>query len=96
MEETRNGCICSDGEEDRISRLTDELIHHIMDTKYAVQTSLLSKRWIHVWKSLPFLNFNNWTESFLEFVYFVFISRYDATIRKFTVEWHDTKKDDEC
>ncbi|XP_026430840.1 putative F-box/FBD/LRR-repeat protein At1g78760 [Papaver somniferum] len=46
---------------DRISMLPDELIHDIMsfiDTKYAVQTCVLSKRWIDVWKSLPFLNFD--------------------------------------
>ncbi|XP_026431937.1 F-box/LRR-repeat protein At1g55660-like [Papaver somniferum] len=51
---------------DRISRLPDNLIHHIMsfmDTKYAVQTSVLSKRWIHVWKSPPFLNFDRWSFS---------------------------------
>lgn len=47
-------------EEDRISSLPDEIIHHILsfnDTKYAVQTSVLSCRWKFVWKSLPYLNF---------------------------------------
>ncbi|XP_074363863.1 uncharacterized protein LOC141704523 [Apium graveolens] len=48
------------GEEDRISRLPDELIHKIysfLDAKEAVQSSALSKRWEHVWTNLPFLNF---------------------------------------
>ncbi|XP_026411212.1 F-box/LRR-repeat protein At3g58900-like [Papaver somniferum] len=50
-----------ENEVDRISMLPNELIHHIMsfsDTKYGVQTCVLSKRWIHIWKSLPFLNFD--------------------------------------
>lgn len=44
---------------DRISRLPDELIHHILSfnsTKLAVQTSVLSKRWYNVWTTLPHLN----------------------------------------
>ncbi|RZC75581.1 hypothetical protein C5167_051074 [Papaver somniferum] len=46
--------------QDRISSLPDNLIHHILsfiDTKYAVQTSVLSKRWKTTWISLPYLNF---------------------------------------
>ncbi|OMO70775.1 hypothetical protein COLO4_28499 [Corchorus olitorius] len=46
---------------DRISNLTDELIHKIMsfmNPKYAVQTCVLSKRWESLWKSLPYLDFN--------------------------------------
>ncbi|KAI3958111.1 hypothetical protein MKW98_020753 [Papaver atlanticum] len=96
MEETRNASTCSAGEE-RISRLPDNLIHHILsfiDTKYAVQTSVLSKGWIHVWKSLSFLNFdrssfsdgNIETERFIEFVYMVFMFRDDTNnIQKFSV-----------
>ncbi|XP_026396394.1 putative F-box/LRR-repeat protein At4g15060 [Papaver somniferum] len=98
MEETRNVFTCSYGEEDRISRLPDNLIHHIMsfnDMKYAVWTSLLSKRWIHVWKSLPILNFcrssfsPRKTKRFIEFVYFVCIFRYDTNMQKFNVQWWD-------
>lgn len=50
--------------EDRISILTDDVIHQILkfvDTKLAVQTSVLSKRWKLVWTTLPFLKFN-WDE----------------------------------
>ncbi|XP_017238197.1 putative F-box/FBD/LRR-repeat protein At4g03220 [Daucus carota subsp. sativus] len=48
------------GDEDRISRLPDELIHRVLsfvDAKQAVQTCVLSKRWELVWTSLPFLRF---------------------------------------
>ncbi|XP_074363861.1 F-box/FBD/LRR-repeat protein At1g51370-like [Apium graveolens] len=51
------------GEEDRISRSPDELIHKIysfLDAKEAVQSSALSKRWEHVWTNLPFLNFGRY------------------------------------
>nr|XP_043639022.1 putative F-box/FBD/LRR-repeat protein At4g03220 [Erigeron canadensis]XP_043639023.1 putative F-box/FBD/LRR-repeat protein At4g03220 [Erigeron canadensis] len=48
--------------EDRLSSLPDELIHHILscidDTKFVVQTCLLlSPRWQFLWKSLPRLSF---------------------------------------
>ncbi|KAK1378373.1 hypothetical protein POM88_025117 [Heracleum sosnowskyi] len=48
-------------DEDRISKLSDDVIHQIMsflDIRSAVQTSVLSKRWKHVWRTLPFLNIN--------------------------------------
>ncbi|RZC71477.1 hypothetical protein C5167_034636 [Papaver somniferum] len=53
---------CSSSEEDRISNLPDSLIHHILsfiDTKFAVQTCVLSKRWRYIWTSMPKLNFSN-------------------------------------
>ncbi|KAI3925604.1 hypothetical protein MKW98_001458 [Papaver atlanticum] len=87
---------------DRISRLPDNLIHHIMsfmDTKYAVQTCVLSKRWIHIWKSLPFLNFNRWSfsnnmkDSFVMFVDMVFIFREEVDIQKFSLEWESSAYD---
>nr|GEW12006.1 hypothetical protein [Tanacetum cinerariifolium] len=52
-----NGPVAS---EDRISSLPDELIHKILsfvDTKYAVQTSMLSSRWKLIWKAMPCLDF---------------------------------------
>lgn len=46
--------------EDRLSTLPDELIHQILsyfETRFAVQTCLLSSRWKHLWKSVPCLSF---------------------------------------
>lgn len=44
---------------DRISDLPDEMLQHILSflgTRKAVQTSLLSKRWVNLWASLPCIN----------------------------------------
>lgn len=43
-----------------ISALPDEILHHVMsflEIKETVQTSLLSKRWVNLWTSLPSLKF---------------------------------------
>ncbi|KAJ9547246.1 hypothetical protein OSB04_019789, partial [Centaurea solstitialis] len=60
---------------DRISNLPNEIIHHILsflDLKYAIQTSTLSKRWKHIWTSMPHLNLNcrsfRTSPNFLKFV----------------------------
>ncbi|XP_026458812.1 F-box/FBD/LRR-repeat protein At5g53840-like [Papaver somniferum] len=48
-------------DEDKISKLPDFLIHHILsfvDIQDAVQTCILSKRWGNIWTSLPFLTFD--------------------------------------
>ncbi|GJS56803.1 F-box domain, cyclin-like protein [Tanacetum coccineum] len=45
--------------EDRLSSLPDEIIHQILsrfDTKFAVQTCVLSSRWKLIWKSIPRLD----------------------------------------
>ncbi|MCI49580.1 F-box family protein, partial [Trifolium medium] len=45
-------------DEDIISDLTDSVLIHILsflNAKQAVQTSILSKRWIFLWRSLPTL-----------------------------------------
>ncbi|GLT95794.1 hypothetical protein SLE2022_134560 [Rubroshorea leprosula] len=47
---------------DRLSDLPDCLLHHIlsfMDAKYAVQTCILSKRWISVWTHLRVLKLDS-------------------------------------
>ncbi|KAL0438054.1 UNVERIFIED_CONTAM: F-box/LRR-repeat protein [Sesamum latifolium] len=47
--------------EDRISKLPNAILQHILssvDLKQAVQTSILSKRWKSLWTSLPNLDFN--------------------------------------
>ncbi|KAL1832626.1 hypothetical protein ACET3Z_002277 [Daucus carota] len=53
----------SEESEDRISWLSNDLIHEILsfvDAKSAVQTSVLSKRWKLVWTTLPYVNFTNY------------------------------------
>lgn len=53
--------------QDRISSLSDDLIHNILsnvDTRMAVQTSVLSKRWKLVWKTLPFLKLDGYGKYF--------------------------------
>ncbi|KAL5733993.1 hypothetical protein ACOSP7_031854 [Xanthoceras sorbifolium] len=47
---------------DRISSLPDPIIHHILsftDTKYAVQTCVLSKKWRKQWTNIHSLNFEH-------------------------------------
>lgn len=54
---------------DKLSMLSDDVIHHIMsflDTRDAVKTSVLSKRWKFVWTSLPFLRFKGIVEHRLQ------------------------------
>ncbi|KAJ0014177.1 hypothetical protein Pint_20646 [Pistacia integerrima] len=49
-------------EQDRISELPDEILHHIlsfMATKFAVQTSILSTRWRHLWKFISTIDFDS-------------------------------------
>ncbi|KAJ9540130.1 hypothetical protein OSB04_026636 [Centaurea solstitialis] len=49
-------------EEDRLSSLPDALLIHILsqiDTRLAVQSSILSKRWVNLWTFLPVLNFDS-------------------------------------
>ncbi|KAK1379415.1 hypothetical protein POM88_026159 [Heracleum sosnowskyi] len=48
-------------DEDRISKLPDDLIHRIMslmDVGQTVQTCVLSKRWKRVWTTLPYVRIN--------------------------------------
>ncbi|CAL5067902.1 unnamed protein product [Urochloa decumbens] len=44
---------------DRLSTLPDELLHRVLSflpSRQAVQTTVLSKRWIDLWRSMPALN----------------------------------------
>ncbi|KAF9613296.1 hypothetical protein IFM89_006795, partial [Coptis chinensis] len=55
--------------EDRISGLHEPLIHHILsfiDMKEVLQTSLLSKRWTNLWRSVRTLKFHehSWTNRY--------------------------------
>ncbi|XP_071705190.1 FBD-associated F-box protein At3g52670-like [Rutidosis leptorrhynchoides] len=58
-------------ESDRLSNLSDDLIHKILsyiDTKQAIKTSILSSRWKNTWKSIPHLVFSSHDHnSILEF-----------------------------
>lgn len=89
---------------DCISNLPDALIHHIysfMDMKLVIQTSILSNRWKHLWKSTPTLNFHlnyftlnkNPNEiSFEHFVDRVFHLRDACRIQKFSLTSHQKIK----
>ncbi|KAF9611924.1 hypothetical protein IFM89_036740 [Coptis chinensis] len=80
-------------EEDRICCLHEPLLHHIlsfMDMKEVVQTSLLSKRWRNVWRSVSVLNFDEveWSKprsksKFKFFVDTVLLLRDGSDIHKF-------------
>ena len=65
MEKQKSARLSEEREEgeDRISWLSNDLIHEILsfvDAKSAVQTSVLSKRWKLVWTTLPYVNFTNY------------------------------------
>ncbi|KAI7726866.1 hypothetical protein M8C21_004460 [Ambrosia artemisiifolia] len=50
-----------DEDDDRISRLPKDVIHHIfsfMDARFVVQSGRLSRSWRNTWKSHPHLNFD--------------------------------------
>jgi hypothetical protein len=72
-------------DEDMISTLPDAVICHILSfllTKQSVATSVLSKRWTDLWRSVPVLDFRDVKLDgretyfrFNEFVYSVLLSR---------------------
>ena len=79
----------NDSSIDRLSNLPEPLIHHILsflDTKFAVQTSVLSRRWKSVWKQLPILSLrmkrteDHW--SFKSWVMKVLSLRYHFSLSK--------------
>ncbi|CAN1746417.1 Putative F-box/FBD/LRR-repeat protein At3g49030 [Linum perenne] len=49
-------------EDDRISELPDEIIHDILERlrspKIAAPSTSLSRRWVHIWRSYPVLEFD--------------------------------------
>lgn len=92
-------------DEDMLSDLPDCVLLHILsllDTKYAVQTCILSSRWKHLWKRLPTLilrTFESSTRSFTKlfstcnsFTKFVsrVLSRRDGSIALYALEFDRT------
>ncbi|KAL8255989.1 hypothetical protein R6Q59_031056 [Mikania micrantha] len=62
-------------DEDRISRLPDcllvEILSHLPTTKCAIKTGVLSKRWKHIWTSVPNLIFSHHGDPSADFISFV-------------------------
>jgi hypothetical protein len=59
---TKRMKFCDSENEDRFSNLPDSVIIHtlsFLNTKLAVQTCILSKRWKHLWKRLPNLTLHS-------------------------------------
>ncbi|XP_022769553.1 putative F-box/FBD/LRR-repeat protein At4g13965 [Durio zibethinus] len=87
-----------ENEMDRLSDLPDSLIHHILsslNTKNAVQTCVLSKRWSHLWTCLPSLNFDSqsfkYLTSFKKFVLHVLSRREPSNLH--SLKFHSCSSD---
>jgi hypothetical protein len=53
--------ICVAADDDRLSDLPDSLIHSILsflDSRQVVRTSVLSRRWRHLWRAVPCVDFD--------------------------------------
>ncbi|CAN0856024.1 Putative F-box/LRR-repeat protein At4g13960 [Linum grandiflorum] len=69
---------------DRLSNLPEAVIYHILsflDTRSAVQTSLLSRQWKCTWKHLPVLDLRYSSEGFKRYVEKVLSLRYDLSLK---------------
>ncbi|XP_076944578.1 F-box/LRR-repeat protein 25-like [Bidens hawaiensis] len=80
-------------DEDGISKLPDSLIVEILsrlpETKYAVRTSALSKRWEHIWHSvlkLRFVHYNDVSPEFFSSVDKTLIQRRQLKLKKFMLD----------
>lgn len=83
-----------------IERLPDRVLLHILSllsTYKAVQTSILSKRWKNLWKSVPCLDLDcsyfNDDEAFQNFVNGVLILHKNKQLDRFCLTWFDCDKD---
>lgn len=92
-------------EEDRISNLSDDILCTILsllpDTKSAVRTSVLSRRFINLWTRLPVLQFDcdlydlkekNNVKPFVRFVDNVISRNTSPNIQKFRLHYHKPKR----
>ncbi|KAI3951811.1 hypothetical protein MKW92_009209, partial [Papaver armeniacum] len=77
---------------DRISNLPGSILHHILsfvDTRNAARTSVLSKRWMHIWRSIPILKFQNYNsrnpDTFINFVDKTLEFHNETNIQKFSL-----------
>ncbi|XWS38566.1 hypothetical protein CRYUN_Cryun19dG0142500 [Craigia yunnanensis] len=82
--------------QDRISELCDDLLHKIlsfMPMQMSIQTSVLSKRWLHLWKHMHIVDFHTLPFSNTEPVDYAPIKRFldsleSPNIQSFTVVGH--------
>ncbi|CAN1179369.1 Putative FBD-associated F-box protein At5g22720 [Linum perenne] len=80
----------------RLSDLPDSILHHILSfltSKWAVQTSVLSRRWRCLWKYVPVLNLLSYSffeySQFVNFVDKVLSLRYQFKLDEITLEDFD-------
>uniref|UniRef100_A0A7N2LTI5 FBD domain-containing protein n=1 Tax=Quercus lobata TaxID=97700 RepID=A0A7N2LTI5_QUELO len=80
----------------KLCNLPDIVLQHILSflgTKYSVRTSVLSKRWLYLWVSMPNLNFiqgpsemNDWNRKlFMNLVERALVLRKSSNIQKFSL-----------
>ncbi|KEH19756.1 putative F-box domain, FBD domain, leucine-rich repeat domain, L domain-containing protein [Medicago truncatula] len=87
--------------DDRISTLPDALLRHILSflpTDTCVRTSLISRRWRYLWKTLQVFDFHDYSQhnaelfmSFTVFVNAVLALRSSPHIRKFCLLCYDSE-----
>lgn len=93
----RRICVKNTDGKDRLSDLPDAILIHILSllefTRYAVRTSVLSKRWRNLWTQVPVLHLSNLkfgqkADRFIKFIYMV-LSRYDPNVKveSFRFRW---------
>ncbi|XP_022734037.1 F-box/LRR-repeat protein At4g14103-like [Durio zibethinus] len=91
------------GKEDFISKLPNDVVAHILsylNTKEAVQTAVLSRRWRYLWTYIHSLNFNDFhiremegrNQVFMDFVDRVLGLRGSRNIQTFTLGFYDFRR----